>query len=153
MSIISDYWFSSQADGPGPGPGPGAIGESLRFRKNQVVTRTTPNLLGKVWCCSFWVKSCRPQSGEEPIFVFGTAAPRSWLLTHGSGKFIHRQFPGGYEQWNAPVSRRDPSGWYHCYFESDASNNVRLFVNGTEQPTSRSFSDFNDPINLSLIHI
>ena len=147
MSIISDYWFSSQAGGPGPGPGPGAIGESLRFRKNQVMTRTTPNLSGKVWCCSFWVKSCRPQSGEEPIFVFGTASPRSWLLTHGSGRFIHRQFPGGYEQWNAPVQRRDPSGWYHCYFESDASNNVRLFVNGTEQPTSRSFSDFNDPIN------
>ena len=40
-----------------------------------------------------------------------------------------------------------PHAWYHCYFESDASNNVKMWVNGTQQPSTKTFSGFNDPLN------
>ena len=67
MSIISDYWFSSQSGGPGPGPAP--IGHSLRFRGAQRLNRT-PTAAGNVnvWTWSCWIKKA-DWGTARPIFV------------------------------------------------------------------------------------
>ena len=80
MSIISDYWFSSQAGGPGPGPDPFIIGQSLRFRGQQFLINES--LVGQP-AHSPWLLD---EDHDDPSGCWGNLLckywDQRWLLFH-----------------------------------------------------------------------
>ena len=60
--MFEQYWYASGSAGPGPGPGPNPpdpgqnIGQSLRFRGNQRLTRAGMSRPAGDYTYSVWVK-------------------------------------------------------------------------------------------------
>ena len=131
---FTNFWLKNPPQGPGNDPGD-PINYSVRFRGGQVLTRTLTDggLANKNWCCSFWVKNADIRDGEGPIFTLGDGTVGNWFLSTLTGRFSNRTSGGNYQPWTTGTYQRDPSAWYHCYFEGDTSNIVNMWLNGVKQ--------------------
>ena len=119
------FWYSSGAAGGGGGGGdPGdPIGQSLRFRGAQRLTRTMTSNSGGTYTWSAWIKKTTLDTGDHQIF--GTVSPL---------QFHHiRDNNFGWTQAsvtsNETAQRRDPSAWYHRVDVSNGTT-IRMFING-----------------------
>ena len=138
MSIISDYWFSSQAGGPGPGPDPFIIGQSLRFRGQQFLINDSLGRPTGQFTLSFWMKTTLTQTDGGGIYCANVGTNDGYGLTHTTRQIRSRSSGGFTEPITAPL--RDPSAWYHICIQSDASGVTTCFVNGRQQrPTVFTF--------------
>ena len=138
MSIISDYWFSSQAGGPGPGPDPFIIGQSLRFRGQQFLINESLGRPTGAFTLSFWMKTTMTQADAGGIYCANTGTNDGYSLSHTTRQLRSRS-PGGFtDGFTAPL--RDVSAWYHICIQSDAAGVTTCFVNSRQQmPTVFTF--------------
>ena len=117
---------------PGPGPGPNPpdpgqnIGESLRFRGTQRLTRTMTSDSGATWTWSAWIKKTELADAGDSI-IFGTASPLQFHFIRGNVFTITQATV----QDNDDIQRRDPAAWYHRVDVSDGTT-IRMFINGVE---------------------
>ena len=160
MSIISDYWFSSQAGGPGPvPPDPGtAIGHSLRFRgKGNNLHRTQTAGNRRTFTYSVWFK--KTNSGGDPsqggagwfecLAEAGQTTTRTDLRLEDDVMRTYNVV-GGNVNLNltcAPLLR-DPSAWYHIVWSFDTTqatpaDRIRFFINGEQQTITGGMFDQN----------
>ena len=107
----STFWWQGAAVDPGPGPGPGPdagdpIGQSLRFRGAQHLTRNVPDITGP-WTMSLWVKRAKLGSTQF-AFQFGD----------GKAIFFDADDIFSWQPLAVKSTRvcRDPSAWMHLLF-------------------------------------
>ena len=136
MSIISDYWFSSQAGGPGPG----AIGNSLRFRGAQSLTRTVPTSGNTAeFTLSVWSKIV-----PDTVFTYyeqTNGAGFAAFYGHNNNNTMQAvnlsNFVG--TSLSTPGFYRDPSAWYH-YVVNYSSAGTVIFINGQQAVSDTTFT-------------
>lgn len=138
MSIISDYWFSSQAGGPGPGPDPFIIGDSLRFRGQQFLINNSLGRPAGEFTLSFWMKTTLTQADGAGLYCANTGTNDGYNLSHVDARIRSRTGGGFTDPITKPL--RDPSAWYHICIQSDGSGVTTCFVNSRQQmPTVFTF--------------
>ena len=126
--MFEQYWYASGSAGPGPvPPDPGQnIGESLRFRGAERLTRTMTSNSGGIWTWSAWIKKTEEATSGDSL-IFGTTSPLQFHFIRGNVFTITQSTV----QDNDGIERRDPAAWYHRVDVSDGTT-IRMFINGVE---------------------
>jgi len=115
---FANYWFSSAAGGGGY-----QIGNSLRFRGSQFLSRTLASSVSTAWSMSAWVKIAKTDTS-------------GYILTTGQRGLEHstQKLRDGQSTLSGPGLHRDPSAWYHCLLTATSTGtNETLYVNGVQQ--------------------
>jgi hypothetical protein len=79
---------------------------------------------GDVWSVSWWAKR---GDGVEQRWIGGTSF--SWIKGNGGGSVQYTSGGGGSKNYTTPSQG---TAWHHFLMTHDASNNVRLWMDGTE---------------------
>ena len=127
---FANHWF--QAAG---GPNPGLIGNSLRFRGAQYLSRTPASAGNRnTWTSSYWFKKAPAETSD---------AMHTWSST----QFSAASFNGGSTStltggtntatvFTTTAKYRDPSAWMHIVVRYDTTqsggNKYRIYLNGEE---------------------
>ena len=159
---LTNFWFSSGATGGGGGGGDQGqpIGESLRFRGAEELTRTFGNPTNRQrWTWSAWVKlSGIPDNAQLRNVFFsgnGSNSETGWLdlgqeetapNTQNSFLFWTTSGTTGSSQ---PAVYRDFSAWYNIVFTYDGAD-LTCFVNG--EPSFQSALTGDRGINGPWLH-
>lgn len=135
------YWFSSGAAGGGGDPGV-PIGNSLRFRGGQRLTRVMPQNWNANCTISFWLK--RATFGTvQTVFVLDTGQ-NGIPLRYATNDTITVVRQDGAAGTQPPGVWRDPSAWYHfCITNNNYWINGQLISTGTFISGSQSQDDCN----------
>ena len=129
---LAHYWFQAPAGGGGA-----VIGNSLRFRGAQSLTRT-PTATGnrKTWTWSGWIKR-GSLGGDQVLWFGGPNYTQNNTLRFNSANNELKFFRYGSGGWDRTTNAnyRDPSAWLHCVLVLDTTQAVdadrgRLYVNG-----------------------
>ena len=142
---VSNFWWQSAGGGPGPGTG---IGESLRFRGNQSLTRTVTSSTTGAFTISMWVN--RATLGQSFNYLYNAwqydGAVQGDVLIYNTTDNLGFQKQGGNQgvYSSTPIAYRDPAAWYHIVWVLTAGagsspNNFEIYVNGVQQPNTGNF--------------
>ena len=155
---FSNFWWQA-AEAPDPGP---PIGNSLRFRGAQALTRQFALGDRSNWSWSQWIKFTTVSTSHiEYIFTGGqTGAGGSQVgvkLESSQLKFA----TVGTEYAITQNKLRDPSGWYHILVTHDLQNatsseRVKIYINGEQAPTTYGPAlspTYPYPINTNVVHV
>ena len=129
---FSNFWWQAAAPAP-----PTGIGNSLRFRGAQTLSRTqaTPTTANVV-TISCWVKFGN-QVGIQALFDGdnNNANNKYCMLYHlgNTGVLGVSKRIGGVDYSEDSTSvYRDPSAWYHVLYRDNGAANTELYVNGKQ---------------------
>ena len=154
---IANYWFQGAG-----GPNPGLIGNSLRFRGTQYLSKTfAADGDFTKWTYSFWAKLAgTPNYGYFLSAGSGSsdATIQGMSLTDGRLRWAG----GGGSNYEWSIARlRDPSAWYHIVvvFDSNQANSqdrFKYYINGeldNSDSTTAFTSGYKYPINTAISHV
>ena len=139
---FANYWFSSGSNTP-PGPDPGLIGNSLRFRGSQRLTRNfsgSSSGSGQVWTLSMWLKDSVENQQRTP-FTAGNGGEfycgLSFFSGNSLGKWSYVKNNGQRPMYECGDRFRDPTAWFHLVVRSETTNSNgalrdRFYINGRE---------------------
>ena len=152
---LARFWWSDQAADPG------GIGNSLRFRGAQFLSRTAvAPTEGRRWTLSFWVK-LSPRNVDDglvvaaPTFPPQSGGPRITIRRTDTSASGGRVFSGQWNNTNTGGNRtdfngrrgiRDPGAWYHVVYVADSTlgntvQRLRCFINNQEDLFDNGQSD------------
>jgi len=113
------------------------IGQSLRFRGSQYLSRT-PTTAGnrRVYTFSAWVKTA-----SDGTFMYAKNGNYGTKISFNSNQFRVLEWQASVAvYWDVTTNAvfRDPAAWYHLVVavyttQATASNRVKLYVNGEQQ--------------------
>jgi hypothetical protein len=148
---------------------PFKVEKSLRFRANSStnLSRTVSTSGNRQqWTWSGWVKVGGETSGSRPLFGMGTSGTNYARIGFYGNYFWVLDYPGTTAfdlSTNTYQFFRDPSAWYHIVVAVDTTqatntNRVKIYVNGTQIPTSALSSptwptqNYNTLFNSNVAH-
>jgi hypothetical protein len=154
----ANYWFSSG------GAATEVIGDSLRFRGTETLTRQFASGDNDNWSWSQWVKfSSFPTDNDLSQYLFcggqtnqaGTQV--GCKLTNNTLSFVTQ----GTAYATTQNQLRDPSGWYHILVTFDLQNanadeRVIIYMNGEQAPTNYVYPlspTYPYVINTNVVHV
>jgi hypothetical protein len=134
---FSNFWWQSTG-----GPAPHQIGNSLRFRGAQHLSRT-PGTAGnrQTWTLSVWIKQGN-FAGSQNVFSAGSSnfdvfnASNSSRSNHAT--WVNADSASGWGYTDTAAAFRDPGAWSHYVIVLDspaaAADRSIIYVNGVRQP-------------------
>lgn len=134
MSDLSNFWWQSQAAAPH------GIGNSLRFRGAQSLSRTMAGAGTGTETVSYWIKLGSP-TDSGMVMARTINAGYSELYTGHFGSELQKKNGSNAIATKAAGLCRDPSAWYHVVITTKSTGS-EIFVNGISRGTSGDAATF-----------
>ena len=151
--MFSQWWWSSGAEANGDSGV--EIGNSLRFRGAQVLTRPVRSAGSTSWTLSLWVKKAQP-TGWLPLFTTRDGRTGSIGLQfqfNGVADIAYQSLEVNPPALSSQGQYRDPSAWYHVVCRCDrATSLLTIFMNGEQVAQGATTDQMDFAGNMRFMH-